>query len=144
MCRSCMSCKCISMGVSEWKIQSGNSCQAAGFSDTTEICQSQSDCSIREIEFLTVNSYFLGIITSRPTRKLNRQYCHLCLRQAMKGFVERHDVFVGLPTGSLLLVTVLLPTSSFLYRDCYGIFYSPHTFRNSVLTFTNNFMALYM
>ena len=81
----------------------------------TEICQSQSDCSIRGIEFLSVDSYILGVtLTSRPTRRLSRRYC---LQQATKGFVERHDVCVGLPTGGWLLVTVLLPASSFLFKS---------------------------
>ena len=54
----------------------------------------QSDCSIRGIEFPVVN-----------------------IQRAAKGFVERYDVCVGLPTGGRLLVTVLLPASSFLLKN---------------------------
>ena len=51
--------------------------------------------------------------------ELSRQYCHLRLQRAAKGFVERHDVCVGMPTGGRLLVTVLLPAFSFLFKKRY-------------------------
>ena len=59
--------------------------------------------SIRGIEFLAVNSYILGV-NRKTDEKANRPYSRLRVRRAAKGLVERHDVFVGLPTGGRLLV----------------------------------------
>ena len=89
----------------------GGNARKNSFGTLTEICQSQSDCSIRGIDFPAVNSYILGVTTSRPPRKLYTTVKALRLQRAAKGFVERHDVFMGLPTGDLLLVTVLLPAN---------------------------------